>query len=143
MKNKKMIWILSLLLTAVLFSGCGMRQVEQRLDAVEDALEQKADAVENKIEQSLTPAEPEKRPQEKKDVSAADAHEPALSAAEAEQIALEHAGLKAEEVKGLHSYLDWDDGRKQYEVEFFHDFWEYDYEIHADTGDILSFDKDK
>ena len=38
--------------------------------------------------------------------------------------------------------LDWDDGRPEYEVEFYSGQTEYDYEIHAVTGAILSSDRD-
>ena len=41
---------------------------------------------------------------------------------------------------GLHTEFDVDDGIPEYEVEFFQDGWEYDYTIHADTGEVLSYD---
>lgn len=66
-----------------------------------------------------------------------------LTEAEATDIALNHAGLKKDQVTGLRVKLDYDDGRPEYEVDFRHDGWEYDYEIHAETGKILSQDKDR
>ena len=43
----------------------------------------------------------------------------------------------------LRCYLDWDDGRQVYDVEFYtEDRKEYDYEIDAYTGDVLSYDYD-
>jgi len=36
-----------------------------------------------------------------------------------------------------------DDGIPEYSVEFRHDGWEYDYEIHAQTGKILDWDKER
>ena len=43
----------------------------------------------------------------------------------------------------LRTEFDFDEGRPEYEVDFHHDGWEYDYEIHAETGKILSRDKDR
>lgn len=65
-----------------------------------------------------------------------------LETIEIETIALEHAGLTPEEVAGLHTEYDIDDNVPQYEVKFYQDFLEYEYHIHAETGEILSFDKD-
>lgn len=57
-------------------------------------------------------------------------------------IALEHAGLTADQVQWLRAEYETDDGIPQYEVEFHHGRWEYDYEINAQTGEILSFNRD-
>lgn len=65
-----------------------------------------------------------------------------LTRDEAMAIALNHAGLTAGQVTGLRAGRDYDDGVPVYEVEFREGRWEYDYEIHAQTGRILSFDKD-
>lgn len=65
-----------------------------------------------------------------------------LTAEEAKEIALRHAGLTAGEVTGLRAEYDRDDGRPEFEVEFRHNGWEYEYEIHAETGRILSWEKD-
>lgn len=66
-----------------------------------------------------------------------------LSKDEAAQIALSHAGLAAEEVSYLHVESDFDDGIHKYDVQFFHDTFEYDYEIESKSGAILSFEKDR
>ena len=66
-----------------------------------------------------------------------------LTKAEAEAIALAHAGLTAEQVSRLRTEYDRDDGVPEYSVEFFADGWEYDYDIHAQSGKILSWDKDR
>ena len=42
----------------------------------------------------------------------------------------------------VHAKLDYDDGRRVYEVEFYSGSREYDYEIDAASGDILSYDYD-
>ena len=66
-----------------------------------------------------------------------------ISAETAKAKALAHAGLSASQVTFVRAYLDWDDGRYVYDVEFYtSDYKEYDYEIDAYTGAVLSFDYD-
>ena len=67
-----------------------------------------------------------------------------ITEAQAQQIALSHAGLSSSQVSFIRSKLDWDDGRRVYEVEFYNtsNYTEYDYEIDASSGDILSYDHD-
>ena len=60
----------------------------------------------------------------------------------AKSIALNHAGLSASDVTFVRSVLEYDNGRAEYEVEFWKDNVEYDYEIDASTGNILSADRD-
>ena len=67
----------------------------------------------------------------------------AVDEAKAKEIALEHAGLSQDQVTFLQCKLDRDDGRQVYDVEFYAaDYTEYDYEIDAATGEILSYDYD-
>ena len=66
-----------------------------------------------------------------------------ITAEEAKTIALTHAGVSPEQVRFLRVGFDRDDRIPQYEVEFVIDGWEYEYDIHAETGEILSFDKDR
>ena len=56
----------------------------------------------------------------------------------AKSAALEHAGLAENQIAGPRVKLERDDGRAEYEVEFYHGNAEYDYEIDALTGEILS-----
>lgn len=66
-----------------------------------------------------------------------------LTADEAKQIALTHAGLSAADVTFVKAERDRDDGRLVYDVEFYTaDNQEYDYEIDAVTGQVRSFDYD-
>lgn len=60
----------------------------------------------------------------------------------AKEIALDDAGVRESEVRFVRVELDWDDGRPEYEVEFYSDTTEYDYDIDAVTGDIRSVDHD-
>ena len=65
-----------------------------------------------------------------------------LTKEQAEDVALKHAGFTADQVKGLKSELDIDGGFVHYEVEFRVGQWDYEYDIHAETGAVLSFEKD-
>ena len=58
------------------------------------------------------------------------------------QAALDHAGVAVGDAQFVHTHLDWEHGRQVYEVEFWSGDTEYDYEIDAATGDVLSFDYD-
>lgn len=60
----------------------------------------------------------------------------------AKQIALEHAGLSTDKVVMIKARLDYEDGIRVYDVEFYSGNKEYDYEINAQTGAIHSVDWD-
>lgn len=66
-----------------------------------------------------------------------------ISAKEAAAAALRHAGLKEESVRDLDVDLDRDNGRLIYEIDFNSNGTEYDYDVDAQTGDIISADKDR
>lgn len=61
----------------------------------------------------------------------------------AKQIALKHAELTASQVVFTKAKLETDDGVRMYEIDFSHNSWEYEYEIHAGTGAVLKVDKDE
>ena len=61
---------------------------------------------------------------------------------QAKEIAANHAGVAVADVTFHSVSLEEDDGRRVYDVEFYSGSTEYDYEIDAATGDILSYDND-
>lgn len=67
-----------------------------------------------------------------------------ISESRAREIALNHAGLTENQVTFVRVKMDYDDGRREYEVEFYNknNFTEYDYEIDAATGKIIDIDYD-
>lgn len=65
-----------------------------------------------------------------------------IGAAKAKSIALDHADVSSSAATFDHVELDWEDGRAIYEVEFHAGNKEYDYDIDAITGKILSYDFD-
>ena len=119
---------LALLLSLLLLTGCA--STVAKLDMAEEVIETKLDVaeetVEQKVEAAVTPAAPDAK----------------LTEEDAAAIALAHAGLTAEQVQGLHTMYEIDDGVPEYEVDFRMDRTEYEYTIHAETGEILSFEMD-
>ena len=61
---------------------------------------------------------------------------------QAKEIAASHAGVAVADLTFHSVSLEEDDGRRVYDVEFYSGSTEYDYEIDAATGDILSYDND-
>ena len=65
-----------------------------------------------------------------------------ISLDKAKEIALSHAGLSADQVTFVQANMDFDDGIKKYDIEFYCNGQEYDYEINASNGQIIQFDYD-
>lgn len=61
---------------------------------------------------------------------------------EAKEIALRNANLNESEVNFINSRLETDNGIKKYDIEFYHENKEYDYEINALDGSIIEYDFD-
>ena len=65
-----------------------------------------------------------------------------ISADKAKKIALNHANLTSNQVSYVQVEADFDDYTPSYDVEFYHNNVEYSYEINANNGNIISFEKD-
>lgn len=59
---------------------------------------------------------------------------------EAKSIAFKDAGVEESQITGVRVHQEYDDGRQKYEVDFYVDNKEYDYDIDVVTGEILSVD---
>ena len=68
---------------------------------------------------------------------------PVLTADEALAIALKHAGYTQDQVTKADSRYQVEDKIPEYEVEFCYDTLEFEYTIHADTGEILEYGKEQ
>lgn len=132
MKFRVLITTLLAVLLLISFSGCAMAAGAQ-LDAVEDVVEDRLDAAEDAAEAALRP---------ERGTAPTTGTAQLLTKEQAEAIALEHAGFAADQVTYLRTEYEIDDGIHQYEVQFHQGRWEYDYEINAETGAILSYDMD-
>lgn len=133
-----LVMVLALLLTTTACSAAG---AVQSLDAAEDNVEARLDAVEDTIEsavrKAVTPAPTAAPAQPVPETTS----EP-ITKEGAEQIALDYLGLTKDQVKRLHTEYEIDGGTGQYDVQFISGDWEYEFEIHAETGRIISYDKD-
>ncbi|MEA4892500.1 MAG: PepSY domain-containing protein [Peptococcaceae bacterium] len=77
------------------------------------------------------------------DIEGFDATQHLLSDSQARQIALNHAGLKAEDATFTKAKLNFDEGKYLYDLEFTAGKVEYRYEIDARTGVVLKYEKDQ
>ena len=119
-----------------LLAGCSVRETVRTLDAAEEAVERQLDQAEDAMEKTVRDAaKPAQTP-------AAVLPENVISPEEAQKIALKQAGFTADQVRHLRVEFDYSDGIAQYDVSFREGQWEYEFEIHAETGEILSWEKD-
>lgn len=116
------------LILGLLMAGCSAANARQSLDAAEETVERRLDDMEDSIRRAVIPGPTE-----------ADF---TVTQAQAENIALEHAGFTAGQVSGLRTQYEVDDGIPRYDVEFRNGDWEYEFEISAEDGRIISYDKD-
>lgn len=65
-----------------------------------------------------------------------------ISLDKAKEIALSHAGLSIDKVTFVQANKDFDDGIQKYDIEFYCNGKEYDYEINASNGQIIQYDYD-
>ena len=65
-----------------------------------------------------------------------------ISVDKAKEIALNHAGLAANQVSFIKAEKDMDDGIVKYDIEFYYNNREYNYEINANNGNIISYEQD-
>ena len=129
--KKQLTAVLLMFVMLLTMTGCTVANAARKLDAAEEVVEAKLDAAEEKLEEALVPASsinPEVTEE--------------LTQEQAQQIALDYLGITLEDAQRLRIRYEMDDGIPQYDVEFYQGDWEYEFEIHAETGKILSFDKD-
>ena len=128
--------IFALLALALVLTGCGSTRAGRAAARAGERVEAGLDAVEDTMESAARRMMPEPVPGE------TEATGTTITAAQAENIALKHVGFTAEQVQGLRTEYEIDNGVPQYDVEFHHNGMEYEFRIHAQTGDIMSFDAD-
>ena len=61
---------------------------------------------------------------------------------EAVERALKHVGLTKADVRRVRSHPDWEHGRQVYEIKFYQGGFEYEFDIDAESGKILKYEKD-
>jgi len=108
--------------------------------AITDA-ENSGNDVETPPEESPSESEPEPEQQPEEEDTSSD--EPSqISLEEAKNIAFDHAGVDGSNADFDDEELSSDDGILYYELEFSIDDDEYEYDIHAHTGNIIDYDHD-
>lgn len=127
MKRRLFGILLVAILAVPVMTGC------QAAKAAGRAAEQDMESAGNTLKQAVDPT---------KATVTRNYKNPTLTLEEAQNIALKHAGFAADQVTALRAEYEIEHGVPLYDVEFRHGYWEYDYEIHADTGEILSYSKD-
>ena len=65
-----------------------------------------------------------------------------ITVEEAKTIALTHANLTEDTVSLLRTEQEYENGVLVYEIDFTHGGFEYDYKINANTGEVVSYDRD-
>ena len=65
-----------------------------------------------------------------------------IGAEAAKEIAFKHAGVAADAVSQLKVEFDSEDGVMTYEIDFYSNHMEYEYDIHAKTGQIVKFERE-
>ena len=127
-------WTTCLLIATLLLAMTGCSAV----NAAEERIEAKLDIVEDKLEERIRDAvTPLPETTQKAAVGAG-----MLTEDQARKIALDYLGFTEDQVTRLHIEFEMDDGVPQYDVAFYQGDWEYEFEIHGETGRILSYDKD-
>ncbi len=118
--KKKMVLITMLAMFVLVLSGCGSQpeKAQEETGAAESASQANDPAAEANTTAGGTQA---------------------IDLEQAKGIAVEHAGLSLEEVTFTKTGQELDDGKNIYDIEFYTDTTEYEYEILADTGDILKY----
>ena len=147
--KRQMIGILLVLILLLSLSACAAANAVQTLDIVEDKVEAKLEVAEDKVEESLrnavTPAPAATTPAAEAAIPAVPVETiptGALTREQAEKIALDYLGVTAEQITRLRTEYEIDDGLPQFDIEFYQGDWEYEFEIHGESGKILSYDKD-
>lgn len=148
--KKQLTAVLLIFVLLLTMAGCSVTGAAQTLDVAEEIVEAKLDAAEEQLEYSLRKAAVSDRPavaenpvpEPTEEAFAPEVIPGKLTQEQAQQIALDHLGLTADQVTRLRTHRETDDGMLQFEVEFFQGDWEYEFEIHAEDGKIISCDRD-
>ena len=111
---------------------------EKTEDKTESKTEVETDVASSEKTES-TPKNPSSTPSQS--TNSKDSGSSTISSSKAKSIALKDAGVKESEIYDFEIELDRDNGTLHYDVSFEKDGRDYDYEINAKTGKIISVEK--
>ncbi len=115
---------------AILMGGCGQNEgAKTQQESTGQVMEAKAPKT-------------QKENIEKNDVSKEENSASKLTEEEVKSIAFQDAGVEESQVTRIRVHQEYDDGRDKYEVDFYVDNREYDYDIDSNTGEIISKDSE-
>lgn len=115
---------------AILMGGCGQNEgAKTQQESTGQVMEAKAPKT-------------QKENIEKNDVSKEENSASKLTEEEVKSIAFQDAEVEESQVTRIRVHQEYDDGRDKYEVDFYVDNREYDYDIDSNTGEILSKDSE-
>lgn len=120
----------TILTAAILMGGCGQNEgAKTQQESTGQVMEAKAQKT-------------QKENTEKNDVSKEENSASKLTEEEVKSIAFQDAEVEESQVTRIRVHQEYDDGRDKYEVDFYVDNREYDYDIDSNTGEILSKDSE-
>lgn len=120
----------TILTAAILMGGCGQNEgAKTQQESTGQVMEAKAPKT-------------QKENTEKNDVAKEENSASKLTEEEVKSIAFQDAGVEESQVTRIRVHQEYDDGRDKYEVDFYVDNREYDYDIDSNTGEILSKDSE-
>ncbi len=129
----KKLFILALTITVCLsLAACG-----GAMDDATSDMQSMADSAKSGVESGIDKAESAVKGDGEKSMNLM----AGITANDAKVAALRHAGLDESQVRDVDVDLDRDNGTLIYEVDFNSGNTEYDYDINAETGEVISADK--
>ena len=135
MKKKQLI-LMTLMAMAFSLTACGTNNTQI------NTVQQPADTMEQEVKPSVPVNQDSLQNNQNKNNTVAVDTSAYIGEERAMAIALEDSNVTQEDLLFSHVKLDFDDGIWVYDVEFYAGNKEYDYEIDATSGTILSFDFD-
>lgn len=129
LNKTKALALISGLVLSGLVSACSNNQAAQSSAAVADSSAAEGAGAQSLETVATTVAVTAPLPAENEDIGPE----------RAKEIALEKAGVKAEDTLFINAHLDRDDGRVEYDVEFQSGNTEYEVSVDAVTGEINEF----
>ncbi|MBQ8533164.1 MAG: PepSY domain-containing protein [Clostridia bacterium] len=130
--KRYIITVLSVLSMLFIFAGCGSKTAND----VGSNIQSTVDSAEDKVESGMNDM------QNGNDNNSANTNTNQITKDEAKAIAFKHANVNEADVYDLDVDLEKDNGTSKYDISFETKSAEYDYDIHAETGEILSSSKD-
>lgn len=125
--KKTFVTLLSVLSILFVFAGCGSRTAKD----VQSGIQSTVDSAEEKVESGMTGSQ-------NNGSNNSVTNTAKLSKDEAKAIAFKHANVNEADAYDIEVELEKDNGVSNYEISFETKSAEYDYHIHADTGEIIS-----